>query len=394
MNLKHAKWVATLALAALPWFSTYSQTQSGPALSPPAADVVKLVQSGTTDQVILGYIQNSQTPYNLSADAVLYLKDLGVSSQVITAMLNHDKSTSGPAYIYNQQLYPPNGTAPPPPAPDQPVGPPPGDVSASAPAPALAPTEMSTTPPPEVNYFYNDLSPYGSWVDLDGYGWCWQPSVVAVNTGWRPYCDAGHWVYTDSGWFWASDYSWGWAPFHYGRWVMYPRCGWVWFPDTTWGPAWVVWRSSGDSCGWAPLPRGAIFVNGGFRFNGVAVAGGFDFGLSVGVFTFVGVHDFVSHDIAHVCYPRARCEQVFHQTTIISTYLHIEVDSHSYGGEFTASPWTAWRRRRARKSMPWPSMTCRLAPPSRPGTTARIRRFTDTNLIPIQIRLCTPLPRK
>jgi len=60
------------------------------------------------------------------------------------------------------------------------------------------PTEVST-PPPQVSTFYSDLSPYGTWVDLEGVGWCWQPTVVVVNRGWQPYCDGGHWVYTE-GW--------------------------------------------------------------------------------------------------------------------------------------------------------------------------------------------------
>src|SRR5580700_10197841 len=77
----------------------------------------------------------------------------------------------------------------------------------------------STDAPEDVNYFYSDLSPYGQWVDLAGYGWCWQPTVVAGNSQWQPYSDDGHWIYTDAGWFWQSDYPWGWAPFHYGRWL-------------------------------------------------------------------------------------------------------------------------------------------------------------------------------
>ena len=105
-----------------------------------------------------------------------------------------------------------------------------------------------------MNYFYDTLAPYGTWVQVDGYGRCWQPLVVVSEPGWQPYCDRGHWVYTDAGWYWMSDYSWGWAPFHYGRWFHHERFGWVWTPDTVWGPSWVTWRYSDDYCGWAPLP--------------------------------------------------------------------------------------------------------------------------------------------
>jgi len=102
-----------------------------------------------------------------------------------------------------------------------------------------------------VSYFYDELSPYGRWVDAGSYGWCWVP--YDVNADWRPYYD-GRWVYTDLGWAWASDEPWGWACYHYGRWFSHPDYGWTWMPDTEWGPAWVAWRSGDDWVGWAPLP--------------------------------------------------------------------------------------------------------------------------------------------
>ena len=91
-----------------------------------------------------------------------------------------------------------------------------------------------------MNYFYDTLAPYGGWVNFQGYGWCWRPTIVVYNTGWQPYCDNGHWVYTDCGWYWVSGYSWGWATFHYGRWFHNQRYGWCWRPDTTWSPSWVL----------------------------------------------------------------------------------------------------------------------------------------------------------
>src|SRR5882762_1697113 len=59
-------------------------------ISPAAAEVIRLAESGVGDDVVLAYIQNSQWTLNLGADDVLYLRDVGVSSVVITAMLNHD----------------------------------------------------------------------------------------------------------------------------------------------------------------------------------------------------------------------------------------------------------------------------------------------------------------
>jgi len=320
--MKNIKWVGLLAtvlplhlgftqapviqsqLAAAP-----AQIQGGEAvpanISPAAAEVVRLSESGVGDDVVLAYVQNSQTRFDLSADAILYLKDLGIPSQVVSAMLNRDSA-------FQNQAQPPPTAQPPPVAsvPEQ-----------RQPQQPEAPPVYVSNPPPEVNYFYNDLSPYGTWVQLDGIGWCWQPRAVVINRAWRPYCDSGHWVYSDCGWYWQSDYSWGWAPFHYGRWQLHDRCGWVWTPDRVWGPAWVTWRSAGEQCGWAPLPPHAIFEAGfGWRVNGIRVGLNFDFGLRPDHFTFVAMHDFTDRDLRRRSLPRTEVTQVFNRTTIINNY--------------------------------------------------------------------------
>ncbi len=108
--------------------------------------------------------------------------------------------------------------------------------------------------------FYDQLSPYGMWVDYPNYGYVWIPDR---DPGFSPYETAGHWVFTDDGWTWVSDYPWGWAAFHYGRWDYDNVYGWFWVPDNVWGPAWVSWRSSPGYYGWAPL-RPGISVNVAF----------------------------------------------------------------------------------------------------------------------------------
>ena len=101
--------------------------------------------------------------------------------------------------------------------------------------------------------FYDELSPYGMWVEYPNYGYVWIPNE---DPGFSPYATAGHWVFTDDGWTWVSDYPWGWATFHYGRWDYDNRYGWLWVPDNEWGPAWVSWRRSPGYFGWAPLRPG------------------------------------------------------------------------------------------------------------------------------------------
>jgi len=105
-----------------------------------------------------------------------------------------------------------------------------------------------------IDFIYDNLSG-GNWIDVEGYGYGWQPDVATSDPNWRPYTD-GYWAYTDYGWTWISYEDFGWATYHYGRWADLADYGWVWFPgeDLDWGPAWVSWRTGGDYIGWAPLP--------------------------------------------------------------------------------------------------------------------------------------------
>src|ERR1043165_2835302 len=202
-------------------------------LSPAAGEVTKLVQAGVDSNVILAYVTNSPNTFRLEADEIVYLKDLGMSPEVVTAMIQQDQrikqaslagttvASTQPASVWAAGVVAPSNGVP------------------AEPAPAAQPSTATTVPPPPadempspetVNYFYDSLSPYGTWVDVDGYGRCWRPTVVVTTPGWRPYSHCGRWEWTDSGWYWYSDYSWGWAPFHYGRWFSHPRWGWCWVP--------------------------------------------------------------------------------------------------------------------------------------------------------------------
>jgi len=104
--------------------------------------------------------------------------------------------------------------------------------------------------------FYDNLSPYGTWVNNPDYGYVWMPDI---NGEFTPYSTNGYWVLTDAGWTWVSNYSWGWAPFHYGRWYNDPWYGYMWIPDYEWGPGWVSWRRSEGYYGWTPIGPGISF---------------------------------------------------------------------------------------------------------------------------------------
>lgn len=284
-----------------------------------ANEVIRLANSGVDENVMLAYVTNSASTFNLNAEEIIYLKDIGVPNSVVTAMIQRDQDLKQNAAAAAPQV----ATAPVP-------------VPAPAPAaPAPAPTEVAPqatsgyapeAPPPPVAaatpvQFYDTLSPYGTWVDVAGYGLCWQPTTVVVNPYWRPYFDGGHWLYTDAGWYWYSDYSWGWAPFHYGRWFRHHRLGWCWAPDTIWGPSWVSWRYSDDYCGWAPLPPAACWRPGfGFTYFGHPVGFGFEFGLGFDCFAFVGWNHFHDHGFHRYAVPRTQVSVVYNRTVVVNHY--------------------------------------------------------------------------
>jgi hypothetical protein len=58
-------------------------------LSPWAREIVKLAQAGIDEGVILSFIDNSGM-FNLGADQIIYLSDLGVPSDIVSEMLRHD----------------------------------------------------------------------------------------------------------------------------------------------------------------------------------------------------------------------------------------------------------------------------------------------------------------
>ena len=293
------------------------------ALSRPAAEIVRMAQAGVEENVMLSFVTNSSGTFGLSADAIVYLNDLGISSALITSMIQHDQ-TIRTAYVTPAGAQPPDYTNPNVPAAGTSTypGPDSGMMNADA---SGQPPEMTNDmaayqqPNSSSTYFYNTLSPYGTWINVNGYGLCWQPTATVVNRGWQPYCNNGYWVYSDCGWYWASDYSWGWAPFHYGRWFHHNRWGWCWAPDTVWGPSWVSWRYTGGYCGWAPLPPTACFTPGfGFSCFGRPVSFGYGFGLASSCYTFVPTTCFYGYRPFYWRVPTAQVNHFFNHTVALN----------------------------------------------------------------------------
>jgi hypothetical protein len=309
----------TLTNAPVQPISTNVPIPSKVQLSAPAAELVKLANSGVDEGVMLAYVTNSTSIFNLSAEEIIYLNDLGVPSGVVTAMIQRDQALKAAGASALAANAPPVNALP---APVPEPVPAPGDV---APQGYNPPPPTPTEPPPpveeEVSYptFYDSLAPYGTWISVSGYGPCWRPTAVVINPGWQPYFNCGHWVYTSCGWYWMSDYSWGWAPFHYGRWFHHAHWGWCWAPGTVWGPSWVAFRYSNDYCGWAPLPPGAYFsFSLGLTFHGHPVHGWDDCGLHPSHYRFVAWRNFDSHRLQPYALAPHQVNQIYNNTRVVN----------------------------------------------------------------------------
>lgn len=285
------------------------QIASAQSLPPGVQDIVKLKQAGLSDDVILSQIKNSGATYNLSADQIIYLKNQGIGDAAIRALISGSGSAAAPA-----APTPVTTTPPPPPVTD--TAPPAAPVTA-VPPPTAPPTDASSAP--NLDAFRAQLSPYGQWVDVPGYGLCWQPTVALADPMWRPYLDSGHWSYTDAGWSWDSDYPWGNVAFHYGRWFRHDHV-WTWAPGYDWAPAWVSWREADGYSGWAPLPPAAVFRPGlGLYFNG-SLAVDVDFGLGPEDFTFVSYDHFWDHSLRPFFVPHDRVVVFFNHSHVLNGY--------------------------------------------------------------------------
>ena len=315
----------------------------------PAAEVIRLAESGVDEAVMLAFVTNSTNIFNLGADDIIYLNDIGVPSSVVTAMIQRDQALQGvstnnppamvagpPATVPTNQFAPvPEVAAP------APIEPPPTQAPEEMPAEAPPPTEYIQTEYVPTDYapavaegpaystFYTSLAPYGSWVDVSGYGPCWQPTVVVSNPNWQPYFNGGRWVYSDCGWYWLSDYSWGWAPFHYGRWFRHNRIGWCWAPDRVWGPSWVCWRYTTTHCGWAPLPPGAHYRHGtGLMYRGRPAGSTCAFGLGPRSFAVVPFNRFWDHQLPRHALPHTQANQVLSRSVASSTFVSKQQPDH------------------------------------------------------------------
>ncbi len=292
-------------------------------MSPGVSNAFDMARTQAEEDEIIGFIQASNLDFSLTAENLVYLQDNGIPISIIEQLIRKDEAIKQQALIdLTTSASPlPIENQPPPPhgveteanpaegpyvqAPEEAVNAEGVYAGSERHAGTASPTieTVSSSPSTQVinnNYFYNQLEPYGQWIQVGTYGSVWRPTAAVVDVGWKPYHTNGSWIYSDHGWYWKSTYSWGWAPFHYGRWHHHNNHGWVWVPGYDWGPSWVSWRYTQGYYGWAPLPpRARYSVGVGFMVGSVHVGVGYDFGLDYHHYTFSPIHHFHSHHAHH-----------------------------------------------------------------------------------------------
>ncbi len=181
----------------------------------------------------------------------------------------------------------------------------------------------------DLGFFYDDLAPYGNWIERPSHGWVWTPREV--STSWRPYRD-GHWVWTDQGWTWISDEPYGWATYHYGRWYDDPEIGWSWVPDDEWAPSWVSFQQGADYVGWAPLPPGVnVSVSVASNYGGYGNSGGYAYGIAPEYYNFVPERYFLAPRIASYYVSQERIVPLYRQTRNYTNYRFNGGRAFNYG---------------------------------------------------------------
>ncbi|PYJ02920.1 MAG: hypothetical protein DME25_14480 [Verrucomicrobia bacterium] len=155
-------------------------------LTAAAADVIKLADSGVEQSILLAYITNSTSTFNLGSDEIIYLNDLGIPSTVVTAMIEHDQ-------VLKEALTAQAAAAAVPNQPDSASLPAPGEPPPSAPeppaveAPLIPSYDTGYYPPPQpaaatYSTLYDSLAPMSRAMANAGIRRSWSPTPNGSRT--------------------------------------------------------------------------------------------------------------------------------------------------------------------------------------------------------------------
>jgi hypothetical protein len=161
-------------------------SQPAPQLSYGVPQVLQLVQAKVSDGIIVSYIQNSGTIYSLTASEIVYLKQQGVSDNVLNAMLNQRSRLAGSTEPATMTASAPAASAPVASAPAS------SDQTYTASAPPATYVQQSAPPstvyvvPDTQTYYYS--YPYYSYYSYPYYGGYYSGwPAVSLSFGWGGY---------------------------------------------------------------------------------------------------------------------------------------------------------------------------------------------------------------
>jgi hypothetical protein len=95
--------IAGLVLLSGNLLAQNSPVAAAPQLSYGVPQIIQLAQAKISDDTIIAYIRNSGNSYGLDANQIIYLRQQGISDNVINVMLNQPKVASAPAQPDNPQ---------------------------------------------------------------------------------------------------------------------------------------------------------------------------------------------------------------------------------------------------------------------------------------------------
>lgn len=161
-----------------------------PYLSAGLPEIVKMHKAGVDASVLLAFVQNSPTAYHPSAKEIIYLRDQGLSSEIISAMLRRGGELRERAAEAAREE---RSRATPPPAPAAPATPAPPQAAAPAPVVVYAnPVQPVYTAPSYVSYpAYSYASP--AYYNYSYYRPYYRPSYYgSAYVGYRSGCYTGY----------------------------------------------------------------------------------------------------------------------------------------------------------------------------------------------------------
>lgn len=222
-------------------------------------DIVKLVDAKVDPEVIKTYVNNSPTAYNPSASEIIALKDRGVGSDILTAILQRGAAVRAQAVQANQAAA---AAVPPPyPAPTYDYGAQPGYYAPSY----VVPTDSYPS------YAYAS-APYYSGYCGYGCGWPYYWPWLSFNFGCYPYCGyggnrccwyGGHYCYGGYGHGGCYGHGGYCGNAHYSGWTAHGGSG---------SPA--HWGSGGASRTFAAGGHATMMASSGGGFSGHSVSFG------------------------------------------------------------------------------------------------------------------------